>query len=392
MPKTNAEKVCVLSKTGQPIMPTGDYRKVRRLLQAGKAKMVKANPFTIQLLTTSKTYTQDISARVGVGGDSLTVEAVTAQGAVFQHNYPSKKKNVAKGSARSEAPRPKWLTPKGEVILREYIKRLKKVKKRIPLTALREDGIQIDQAFLEAAIVKEFAIEALEGRYKALYPLSSKESARALWLGDYTCRLCGEKKDVMELGVGRLKKKVGKYEQLGKPFVICKRCQAESNGKHIHLQPLQWWAHPELPGLITPRVLRYLRRNADIPILSDDELLDREEKARAASAKTQEKSKETPATATETKAEVKAPAKEAQKAMNYDISKAQKDIQAYLDGCGKKWFQARRTSKEKILGNKALMERMAKEHIQNMATTMAGPQTSAKTVCDEYMTEMPEFK
>lgn len=42
--------VYVLSKTGQPLMPTENHAKVRILLKQGKAKVVRRCPFTIQLL------------------------------------------------------------------------------------------------------------------------------------------------------------------------------------------------------------------------------------------------------------------------------------------------------------------------------------------------------
>ncbi len=41
--------VYVLSKEGKPLMPTERYGKVRRMLRDGRAKVVKAKPFTIQL-------------------------------------------------------------------------------------------------------------------------------------------------------------------------------------------------------------------------------------------------------------------------------------------------------------------------------------------------------
>ena len=46
--------VYVISKTGQPIMPTENHAKVRMLLKSGKAKVVKRTPFTIQLTGTSR--------------------------------------------------------------------------------------------------------------------------------------------------------------------------------------------------------------------------------------------------------------------------------------------------------------------------------------------------
>ena len=38
--------VYVLSKNGQPMMPTKNHTRVRRLLKAGIAKVVKRCPFT----------------------------------------------------------------------------------------------------------------------------------------------------------------------------------------------------------------------------------------------------------------------------------------------------------------------------------------------------------
>jgi hypothetical protein len=41
--------VYVLSKEGKPLMPTERHGKVRRMLKEGKARVIKASPFTIQL-------------------------------------------------------------------------------------------------------------------------------------------------------------------------------------------------------------------------------------------------------------------------------------------------------------------------------------------------------
>lgn len=42
--------VYVISKDGQPLMPTERFGKVRRLLKEKKAKVVRRCPFTIKLL------------------------------------------------------------------------------------------------------------------------------------------------------------------------------------------------------------------------------------------------------------------------------------------------------------------------------------------------------
>jgi len=56
--------VCVLSNSGERLMPTIRLGKVRRLLKDGKAKIVKHHPFTIQLLYDSKTNTQPIEFKL----------------------------------------------------------------------------------------------------------------------------------------------------------------------------------------------------------------------------------------------------------------------------------------------------------------------------------------
>ena len=47
--------VYVISKNGQPIMPTKNHAKERLLLKYGKATVVRRIPFTIKLTGISKT-------------------------------------------------------------------------------------------------------------------------------------------------------------------------------------------------------------------------------------------------------------------------------------------------------------------------------------------------
>ena len=78
--------VCVLSNSGERLMPTIRLGKVRRLLKDGKAKIVKHHPFTIQLLYDSKTNTQPIEIcedvgynYIGISVKSESHEYVSAQ-------------------------------------------------------------------------------------------------------------------------------------------------------------------------------------------------------------------------------------------------------------------------------------------------------------------------
>ena len=75
--------VYILSKNGKPIMPTKNHAKVRLLLKQGKAKVIKRTPFTIQLLSTSKTYKQDITLGVDAGSKHVGLSATTPKQELF---------------------------------------------------------------------------------------------------------------------------------------------------------------------------------------------------------------------------------------------------------------------------------------------------------------------
>ena len=56
--------VYVLSKDGKPLMPTNRHGKVKHLLKDKKAKVISREPFTIQLLYDSDTYTQNLTPAI----------------------------------------------------------------------------------------------------------------------------------------------------------------------------------------------------------------------------------------------------------------------------------------------------------------------------------------
>ncbi len=76
--------VYVISKTGQPLMPTERYGKVRRLLKSGKAKVVKHCPFTIQLMYESTTHTQPVSLGIDAGSKTIGVSATTSDKVLYE--------------------------------------------------------------------------------------------------------------------------------------------------------------------------------------------------------------------------------------------------------------------------------------------------------------------
>lgn len=70
--------VYVLNKHGKPLMPCRP-QKARKLLKQNKAKVVKTEPFTIQLLYGSSGYKQDITLGVDAGSKHIGLSASTEE-------------------------------------------------------------------------------------------------------------------------------------------------------------------------------------------------------------------------------------------------------------------------------------------------------------------------
>lgn len=69
--------VYVQDFNGNPLMPTEKYGSVRIMLRAGRARVVKSCPFTIQLTTEKRRYTQPVSLGVRCGSRCIGLSATT---------------------------------------------------------------------------------------------------------------------------------------------------------------------------------------------------------------------------------------------------------------------------------------------------------------------------
>ena len=78
--------VYVLNKQGNPIMPCSSA-KARKLLKDGKAKIVKRDIFTIQLLYGSSGYKQEITLGVDTGSKTIGLSATTKEKELFAGEY-----------------------------------------------------------------------------------------------------------------------------------------------------------------------------------------------------------------------------------------------------------------------------------------------------------------
>ena len=206
--------VYVLSKNGQPIMPTKNHAKVRLLLNSDKAKVVRRTPFTIQLIGTSKTYVQDITLGVDAGSRHVGLAATTEKQELFSAELRPRNDVVELLSSRREMRRSRrnrttryrkarfnnrvhskhkgWLAPSIEVKIHNHIQGISLDAKILPITTIRVETAEFDLQRLKA--MKQGKPLPLGTDYQ-LGEMYNEYNVRqyVLHRDNYKCQCCGKK-------------------------------------------------------------------------------------------------------------------------------------------------------------------------------------------------------
>lgn len=204
--------VYVISKTGQPIMPTEDHRKVRLLLKSKKAKVVRRTPFAIQLLGTSYCYTQPVTLGVDAGSKHVGLSATTEKKELFTAELRPRNDVVKLMSDRREMRRSRrnrttryrqarfdnrvhvkhkgWLAPSIEVKIWNHIQGIRYAAKLLPLTTIRVETAEFDLQRLKAMeageplpVGKDYQIGEMYDEYNVRQYVLHRDG--------YTCQCCG---------------------------------------------------------------------------------------------------------------------------------------------------------------------------------------------------------
>lgn len=156
--------VYVLSKTGQPLMPTENHAKVRVLLKQQKAKVVRRCPFTIQLLYDSTDYTQPVSLGIDAGSKHIGVSATTEPKVLYEADVTLRNDIVDLISTRREARRTRrsrktryrkprfnnrkksdgWLAPSVQQKVDTHLTVVRKVTEILPVRSITVETASFD--------------------------------------------------------------------------------------------------------------------------------------------------------------------------------------------------------------------------------------------------------
>ena len=241
--------VCVLSNSGERLMPTFRLGKVRRLLKDGKAKIVKHHPFTIQLLYDSKTNTQPIEIcedvgynYIGISVKSESHEYVSAQYDTLQdekehHDDCRKYRRTRRNRLRYRKPRfdnrkrsEGWLAPSLEHKKQLNISLIERYVSVIPITRATVEVGSFDTMLLQAIQKGESKPEGVDYQKGPRYNLATLREA-VFYRDNYTCQVCGRKiADGAILHMHHMFYWKGRHGyQLDELVTACEKCHTPAN-------------------------------------------------------------------------------------------------------------------------------------------------------------------
>ena len=156
--------VYVVNLHGEPLMPCKPS-KARRLLKQKKAKVIKREPFTIQLLYGSTGYKQQINLGVDCGSKMIGISATTKTQELYsaevelrndivdllstRRQYRRTRRNrlryrKARFQNRVKSKNKGWLAPSMENKINAHIKAIKNIHKILPITNIIVETASFD--------------------------------------------------------------------------------------------------------------------------------------------------------------------------------------------------------------------------------------------------------
>ena len=163
--------VYVLNKDGLPLMPTHKLGKVRRLLKDGRAKIVKRNPFTIQLNYECGNYIQNVTLGVDAGSKHIGLSASTDKDELYCSDIELRNDIVELISTRKENRRTRhehlryreprfdnriaskkegWLAPSVRQKIDCHLKVIENICEILPITEIIVEVAAFDTQLLKA--------------------------------------------------------------------------------------------------------------------------------------------------------------------------------------------------------------------------------------------------
>ena len=240
-------KVYVINKHGRPLMPCSPA-KARHLLDAGKAKVKKRTPFTIQLVYGSSGYTQEVILGVDAGSKTIGMSASTTKEELLSAEVKPRNDVVDLLSTRREFRRARrnrktryrkprfdnrvrskhkgWLAPSVEVKIQEHITSIKRACRILPVSKVVVETAEFDLQLLKAIADGKPVPQGEDYQKGEMYGHYNVRQY-VLWRDNYTCQCCGAhatKKKEVRLHVHHLESRKVGGDAPDNQVTLCESC------------------------------------------------------------------------------------------------------------------------------------------------------------------------
>ena len=245
--------VYVLDINGHPLMPTGRFGKVRRMLRDGQAKVVKRTPFTIELLyETESEILQPITLGVDAGSKMIGLSASTDKKELFVGEYELRNDISKKLGAKRETRRTRrnrlrhrpprfmnrvsskkkgWIAPSVEHKINSHLKIIEDLHEILPITK-----IIVEVASFDIQKIKNPNIEGeeyQEGEQLGFWNVREY----VLFRDKHTCQHCKGKSGDKVLNVHHIvQRKDGGSNAPSNLITLCETCHHNYHQGKIELK------------------------------------------------------------------------------------------------------------------------------------------------------------
>lgn len=230
--------VYVLDKDGKPLMPTERHGKVRRLLRDDKARVVRLQPFTIQLNYESTTFRQEVSLGIDTGSVHIGVSATTDKKELFAAEVVLRTDIVKKLASRLEMRRTRrsrktryrkprfdnrlrkegWLAPSIRNKVESHLKVIRFVHYLLPITKTIIEVAQFDAQKIKNDMIQ--GVEYQHGEQKGFWNVREYVLAR----DGHKCQNCKGKSGDKILSVHHLESRKTGGDSPNNLITLCETC------------------------------------------------------------------------------------------------------------------------------------------------------------------------
>ena len=232
--------VYVISKSGQPLMPTENHAKVRTLLKTQKAKVIKKCPFTIQLTYNSTNHTQEVTLGVDSGSKQIGLSATTKDKVLFESEVELRNDIVELLSTRRENRRSRrnrktryrkarfenrkrkdgWLAPSVQNKVDTHLTVIRKVHEILPISRIIVEAASFDIQKIKDPTIS--GTEYQQGEQLGFWNIREY----VLFRDGHTCQCCkGRSKDKI-LNVHHIESRKTGGDAPNNLITLCETCHS----------------------------------------------------------------------------------------------------------------------------------------------------------------------